>query len=142
MNTLVVRDGRVLGLNTDAAIVAGHRRRERACLLGAGGAAQALLRGAARRGARRSRARGDWPPDAAGADLVVNATPVRDELLVEPRPGQTVVDLAYRRTTADRARRGRARGRVRIVVDGLEVLVAPGRGVVRALDGRAGARRA
>ena len=44
---------------------------------------------------RRLSRRGEWPPDADGCDLVVNATPVRDELLVEPQRGADVVDLAY-----------------------------------------------
>jgi shikimate dehydrogenase len=56
------------------------------------------------------------------ADLVINATPVRDEVLVELRAGQTLVDLPYPRTaTADAAAAAGAR-----VLDGLEVLVAQG----------------
>src|SRR5207247_10301811 len=92
-NTLVIRDGRVLGSNTDREIVAGLRA-ERVCLIGAGGAAKALLPELAGEVHVFSRT-GDWPPDARGCDLIVNATPVRDELLVEPQPGQAVVDLAY-----------------------------------------------
>ena len=93
VNTLVFRDGRVLGFNTDREIVAGIAA-ERTCLIGAGGAAKALL--PALPGEVRIFSRsGHWPPDSDGCDLVVNATPVRDELLVEPRRGQTVVDLAY-----------------------------------------------
>ncbi len=66
--------------------------------------------------------RTEWPPDARDADLVVNATPVRDEVLVELGPGQTLVDLPYPRTaTADAAEANGAR-----VLDGLEVLVAQG----------------
>src|SRR5437899_13092731 len=42
VNTLVFREGRVLGFNTDKAIVAGVEA-ERVCLIGAGGAAKALL---------------------------------------------------------------------------------------------------
>ena len=84
VNTLVFRDGRVLGFNTDKAIVAGIAS-EHVCLIGAGGAAETLrpgLRGDVRVFSRS----GDWPPDGSGADLIVNATPVRDELLVEPQP--------------------------------------------------------
>ena len=44
VNTLVFRDGRVLGFNTDREIVAGIEA-ERVCLIGAGGAAKALLPG-------------------------------------------------------------------------------------------------
>ena len=94
VNTLVFRDGRVLGFNTDVEIVAGIEA-ERVCLIGAGGAAKALLPGLPGEVRVFSRS-GEWPPDASDADLIVNATPVRDELLVEPRSGQTVVDLAYR----------------------------------------------
>ena len=67
--------------------------------------------------------RGEWPPDVSDADLVVNATPVRDEVLVELRAGQTLVDLPYPRTATAR-RRARAAGAR--VLDGLEVLVAQG----------------
>ena len=80
VNTLVFNDGRVLGFNTDKEIVAGIEA-ERVCLIGAGGAAKALLPGLPGEVHVFSR-RGDWPPDASGADLIVNATPVRDELLV------------------------------------------------------------
>jgi shikimate dehydrogenase len=66
--------------------------------------------------------RGEWPPDVRGADLVIHATPVRDEVLFELGPGQTLVDLPYPRTaTADAAAAAGAR-----VLDGLEVLVAQG----------------
>ena len=105
MNTLVFRDGRVLGYNTDREILAGINA-ARACVIGGGGAATRARARAAGRHARRSRARGEWPPDATGCDLIVNATPVRDELLVEPHAGQTVVDLAYgpRRLRSSRPR--------------------------------------
>jgi shikimate dehydrogenase len=66
--------------------------------------------------------RGDWPPDVGAADLVVNATPVRDEVLVELQPGQTLVDLPYPETATALA----ARAAGATVVDGLEVLVAQG----------------
>src|SRR5580765_1665854 len=91
VNTLVFRDGRVLGFNTDQAILAGIDA-TRACLIGAGGAALALLP-ALPVDTRVFTRSGDWPPDAEGCDLIVNATPLRDVLLVEPRAGQTVVDL-------------------------------------------------
>jgi shikimate dehydrogenase len=125
VNTLVFRDGRVLGSNTDREIVRGIDA-TRACLIGAGGAAKALLPGLPSDTRVFSR-RGDWPPDARDADLVVNATPVTDQLLVEPRPEQAVVDLAYRadgRATA-LVEAARAAGS-RVVVDGLEALVRQG----------------
>ena len=125
VNTLVFRDGRVLGYNTDKEIVAGIDA-QRVCLIGAGGAAQALLPALAGEVRLFSR-RGEWPPDASGADLVVNATPVRDELLVQPRPEQAVVDLAYfadgRPTELVLAAREAG---CRLVVDGLEALVRQG----------------
>src|SRR5262249_8313611 len=93
VNTLVFRDGRVLGFNTDKKILA-EVRAERACVIGAGGAARTLAPALPPDTRFYSRST-QWPPDATGCDLVVNATPVRDEVLVELRPGQTVVDLAY-----------------------------------------------
>src|ERR671939_2040522 len=82
VNTLVFRDGRVLGFNTDREILAGIDAK-RACVIGAGGAARALAAALPPATTYFSR-RGEWPPRADGADLIVNATPVRDELLVEP----------------------------------------------------------
>jgi shikimate dehydrogenase len=125
VNTLVVRDGRLLGFNTDKEIVAGIQA-ERVCLIGAGGAAKALLPGLPGEVRVFSRG-GEWPPRAEGADLIVNATPVRDELLLVPRPDQAVVDLAYYpdgRPTALVAA-ARAVG-CPVVVDGLEALVRQG----------------
>jgi shikimate dehydrogenase len=63
-----------------------------------------------------------WPPDASDADLVINATPVRDEVLVELRPGQTLVDLPYPRSATAAA----AAAAGATVYDGLDVLVAQG----------------
>jgi len=125
VNTLVIRNGRVLGHNTDKEIVAGIEA-QCVCLIGAGGAAQALLPALAGEVHVFSRS-GEWPPDAEGADLIVNATPVRDELLVQPRPEQAVVDLAYfpdgRPTALVAAAR---KAGCRLVVDGLEGLVRQG----------------
>ena len=125
VNTLVLRDRRILGFNTDREIVAGIEARA-VCLLGAGGAAKALL--PALPGEVRVFSRsGDWPPDANGCDLIVNATPVRDELLVEPSREQAVVDLAYYADGSPTAlvRAAREAG-ARLVVDGLEALVRQG----------------
>ena len=124
VNTLVLRDGRVHGFNTDKEIVAGIEA-GRVCLIGSGGAAQALLPGL--RGEVRTFTRsGSWPPDASGCDLVVNATPVRDELLVEPHAGQTVVDLAYHGDGRPTALVEAARAAGCEVVDGYEALVRQG----------------
>jgi shikimate dehydrogenase len=125
VNTLVLRDGRVLGFNTDKEILAGILA-TRACVIGAGGAAIALAPGlpADTRVFTRS---GDWPPDAEGCDLIVNATPVRDELLVEPHAGQTVVDLAYSiDDEGDTALVAAARAAGCVVIDGREALVRQG----------------
>jgi len=124
VNTLVFRDGRVVGFNTDREILAGIDAR-RACVLGAGGAARALAAALPEETTYFSR-RGEWPPHADDADLIVNATPVRDELLVEPRPGQTVVDLAYSQDGAETALVAAARAAGCVVVDGLEALVRQG----------------
>jgi shikimate dehydrogenase len=125
VNTLVFRDGRVLGFNTDKEIVAGIDAQS-VCLIGAGGAAQALL--PALGGDVRTFTRsGAWPPDASGCDLIVNATPIRDQVVVELRPEQAVVDLAYRPDGTPTALVAAARAAgCRVVVDGLEGLVRQG----------------
>jgi shikimate dehydrogenase len=125
VNTLVFRDGRTLGFNTDREIVAGIEARA-VCLLGAGGAAKALLPALPGKVRVFSRS-GDWPPDATGCDLIVNATPVRDELLVEPSAEQAVVDLAYNADGSPTAlvRAARETG-ARLVVNGLEALLRQG----------------
>ena len=116
VNTLV--GGR--GYSTDTAILEEVTDLRNAAILGDGGAAAAFRH--ALPDARVYSRRGEWPPDARGVDLVVNATPVRDELLVELGPGQTLVDLPYPRSaTATAAAEAGAR-----VLDGLDVLVAQG----------------
>jgi len=124
VNTLLFRDGRVIGMNTDVEILAGIRA-EHACLIGAGGAA-ATLRPALPADTRAFSRRGQWPPDATGCDLIVNATPVRDELLVTPVSGQVVVELAYSPDGAETALVAAARAAGCEVVDGLEALVRQG----------------
>jgi shikimate dehydrogenase len=119
VNTLLFEDGVVRGRSTDAAVLAGLRA-ERPVILGGGGSATAFLHALPQ--ARSFARRGEWPPEVADADLVVNATPVRDDVLAELRPGQTLVDLPYPETaTAKAARAAGAR-----VIGGLEVLVAQG----------------
>ena len=125
VNTLVFADtGRIAGFNTDKEIVAGIDAGA-VCLIGAGGSAAALLPGL-RGEVRQFSRRGTWPPDASGCDLIVNATPVRDELLVEPHAGQTVVDLAYASGAGDTALVAAARAAGCDVVDGREALVRQG----------------
>jgi shikimate dehydrogenase len=155
VNTLVVRDGRVLGSSTDGPAVVGlvEAQDARVLVLGAGGGAQAAatsLGGAgaesitvAARDTERAHAlavrlrtlfpesqisaEGDWPPTGLEVTLIVNATPIRDEALIELSPEQQVVDLAYRQDGSDTALVAAARqaGCERIV-DGLEILLAQG----------------
>lgn len=120
VNTLVIRDGQIQGLSTDAAILASTPH-ERPVVLGDGGTAAAFMQAlpAARQFARR----GAWPPDVVGADLVINATSEREAVVVElTTTGQTLIDVPYPETaTAAAARDAGAH-----VVTGLEVLVAQG----------------
>src|SRR5919206_2694459 len=67
VNTLVFRDGRVLGFNTDKEILAGVRA-TRACVIGAGGAARTLAPALPAATTFFSRS-GDWPPHADDCDL-------------------------------------------------------------------------
>jgi shikimate dehydrogenase len=124
VNTLVFRDGRVVGHNTDKDILAGIAA-TRACLIGAGGAAAALVPALPEDTRTFTRSR-EWPPDATGCDLIVNATPVRDQVLVELDATQTVVDLAYGREGAETALVAAARAAGCDVVDGLDALVRQG----------------
>jgi shikimate dehydrogenase len=154
VNTLVVREGSVLGSSTDgqAVVALVEAAGAEVLVLGAGGAAQAVatalldagaaaLSVAARDGERAHalaarlrtvfpdhdvRAVEGWPPAESGT-LVVNATPLRDDAVVQPRSGQQVVDLAYRSDGGpteliDVARRARCER----VIDGLDVLVEQG----------------
>jgi shikimate dehydrogenase len=119
VNTLIVRNERLYGSSTDAAVLA-DLPHDRPAILGDGGSATAFAE-ALPTAARFSR-RTAWPPDVAGADLVVNATSEREEVLAELKPGQTLVDLPYPPTATARA----ADASGAAVVDGLEVLVAQG----------------
>lgn len=119
VNTLVVHDGRVEGFSTDAAVLDGLPA-ERPVVLGSGGSAVAFLRALPH--ARQFSRRGTWPPDVGEADLIVNATSERADVLVEVGESQTLVDLPYPETaTAVAARRAGAS-----VVTGLDVLLAQG----------------
>lgn len=119
VNTLVFREGGVDAHSTDAAVLAGLPA-ERPVLIGAGGAAAAFAHALPQ--ARQYSRRGDWPPQVEDADLVVNATPVNDEVLVRLGRGQTLVDLPY----PDSATAAAAREAGATVLDGLDVLVAQG----------------
>ena len=116
VNTIV----RGCGFSTDAAILEQVTDWDKPAIVGDGGAAAAFRHALPQ--ARVFSRRGEWPPDVSDADLVIHATSVRDEVLFELGPGQTLVDLPYPRTaTAEAA--AAAGGRV---LDGLEVLVAQG----------------
>jgi shikimate dehydrogenase len=122
VNTLIWQDGRVIGRNTDREILADVHAR-RACVIGGGGAA-AALEPALPADTRRFTRSGDWPPDATGCDLIVNATPIRDQVFAELYPDQTVVDLAYGPEETVLVRAARAAGCT--VIDGREALVRQG----------------
>ena len=132
VNTLVFAEGRIAGFNTDGAAVASAVTAAggRALVLGRGGAARAVAAALERAGAEtRLVSRGDpgWPPSGDDATILVNATPVRDELLVEPRTHQQVVDLAYRADAGPTALVAAARAAgCATVIDGAEILVRQG----------------
>ena len=101
VNTLVFQDGRIVGTSTDAAVLEGtvpRVRRSSAAAARRGHSAAALPE------ARVFSRRGDWPPDVADADLVVHATPVKDEVLFDLRARD-------RRSSTCRIRRARLRAR-------------------------------
>ena len=116
VNTIV----RGRGFSTDAAILEQLTSCHKPAIVGDGGAAAAFRHALPE--ARVFARRGEWPPEVGDADLVIHATPVRDEVLFELRQDQTLIDLPYPRTaTAEAAAAAGAR-----VLDGLEVLVAQG----------------
>ena len=116
VNTLVG----MTGYSTDTAILDQVTSCHKAVILGDGGAAAAFKNALPQ--ARVFSRKGEWPPDVSDADLVIHATSVRDDVLAEPGPGQTLIDLPYPRTaTAEAAAASGAR-----VLDGLEVLAAQG----------------
>lgn len=119
VNTLVFEEGRIVGHSTDAAVLDGLTA-ERPVVLGAGGAALAFR--AALPEARVFARKGEWPPEIADADLIVNATSERNDVLLEAREGQTLVDLPYPETATAMA----ALAAGAEVINGLEVLVAQG----------------
>lgn len=119
VNTLVVAGDRVEGRSTDAAVLEGLPT-DRPAILGDGGAATAFLQALPH--ARQFSRRGNWPPKTDDADLIVNATSARDEVVVRVGAGQTLVDLPYPETaTAEAARLNGA-----TVISGVDVLVAQG----------------
>jgi shikimate dehydrogenase len=132
VNTLVRReDGSLHGSSTDglAVTTAVDARGARALILGDGGAARVVAQALEHAGAdvRIASRRTAWPPELGDATLIVNATPVKDELLVAPRAEHAVVDLAYNADGSETALVAAARAAgCPTVVDGLEVLVRQG----------------
>ena len=132
VNTLVIRDGRVHGSSTDGLAVTtqieAHGRRT--LVLGTGGAAKAVaaaLEGAGSEVVVHGRRDAGWPPSAEGFDVLVNATPVKEELVVAPRAGMQVVDLAYLADGRPTALIAAAQALdCHPCVDGLDVLLAQG----------------
>jgi shikimate dehydrogenase len=132
VNTLVVQDGRVLGSSTDGLAVTSQIEAvgRRVLVLGTGGASKAVagaLEDAGGEVVVRGRRDPAWPPSSDGFDVLVNATPVKEELIVAPRPGMQVVDLAYLpdgRPTALIAAAQKLD--CHPCVDGLDVLLAQG----------------
>jgi shikimate dehydrogenase len=121
VNVLRVTDDGIEGWMSDPAVL-DELQPERPVILGDGGSALQFAHALRNREPRVFSRRGTWPPDVTGADVVVNATSERDDVLVQLAPGQTLVDLPYPDSaTASAAREAGAR-----VVSGLEVLVAQG----------------
>jgi shikimate dehydrogenase len=132
VNTLIFDEGRVLGSSTDGDAVTSQidASGREALVLGAGGAALAVVEALERAGAAvttASRRESEWPPSGDGYDILVNATPVKEELVVAPHEGMQVVDLAYlpdgRETALVTAARSAG---CEVVVDGLDVLLFQG----------------
>ena len=123
VNILRVVGDRIEGWTSDAAIV-DELEVARPVILGDGGSATAFAHAFEKRSleVRQFSRRGEWPADVRDADVVINATSARDEVLVELRAGQTLVDLPY----PDSATAAAARAAGAMVCDGLAVLVAQG----------------
>jgi 3-dehydroquinate dehydratase/shikimate dehydrogenase len=151
INTLIVRDGRWVGANTDVsgflAPLAGRiaLKGVRAAVLGAGGAARGVAIALADQGAhvtmcarRPDAARaiaelvggsiGSLPPRPGSWDVLVNATPVgsdvdpRNPVAGAPLNGEIVFDLVYAPAETHLLADARAAGC--LTIGGLEMLVA------------------
>jgi shikimate dehydrogenase len=148
VNTLVIQDDRVLGASTDGLAVTAQieARGLRALVLGTGGASKAVAAALEDAGAEvvvRGRRDAGWPPSADGFDVLVNATPVKDELVVEPHPGMQVVDLAYHPNGCPTAlMTAAAELDCHPRVDGLDVLLAQGAASFERWTGEAAPLRA
>ncbi len=148
VNTLVIREGRVHGSSTDGLAVISRLTTDgrRALVLGRGGAAKAAAAALEDAGAevvvcgRRDQG---WPPSADGFDILVDATPVKDELIVQPLAGMQVVDLAYHADGRPTALIAAARQvGCAPCVDGVDVLLAQGAASFERWTGEAAPLRA
>ncbi len=132
VNTVVRRDGRTIGHNTDLPAIVEELGRlgtrfEHAVVLGAGGAARALIQALREAGVGRVTPVARTPVDGAAgweslprllteAQLVVNATPVGtagDDTPIPAallRPDLSVLDLVYRPSPTRLVREARERG--------------------------------
>jgi shikimate dehydrogenase len=132
VNTLVIDGGRVLGSSTDGLAVTSQIEPEsrRALVLGTGGASKAVaaaLRDAGADVVVMGRRDPGWPPSPDGFDILVNATPLKDEIVVRPVPNMQVVDLAYRQDMMPTALIAAAMAvDCHPCVDGVDVLLAQG----------------
>ena len=151
VNTIAIRDGRWIGMNTDAeGFLEPLQRRNvplrgaRAVILGAGGAARAAAVALRAQGARvamsaRRPAAGDeaaqaigvescpGPPPPGSWDLLINATPVGSRgtpglPIDQPLDGQLVYDLVYDPDPTELIRRAEESGCQ--VIGGLDMLIA------------------
>lgn len=151
VNTLVVRDGRWIGANTDVdgflTPLVGRMalKGTRASVLGAGGAARAVAVALSSQGAavticaRQTQAAaevaalaggavGTWPPRPGSWDVLVNATtsgsggPVDDPMDGVPLDGEIVFDLVYAPARTPLLERARKEGC--LTIGGIEMLVA------------------
>jgi 3-dehydroquinate dehydratase / shikimate dehydrogenase len=151
VNTLVAREGRWIGANTDVegflAPLAGRMalKGTRATVLGAGGAARAVAVALETQGAavticaRREDAAGEvaqlargragtWPPQPGSWDVLVNATSCGshtrgdDPMAGVPLDGEIVFDLVY--APAETPLLTRAREEGCLTIGGIEMLVA------------------
>ncbi len=132
VNTLVFQDGQVRGSSTDITAIGEvvEATGLRALVLGAGGSAKAAVTALRHAGAdvtTATRRDPDWPPDGRAFEIIVNATPVKDDPIVSPRESQQIVDLPYNPHGEPTAlvAAARAAGCER-VVDGLDILLAQG----------------
>jgi shikimate dehydrogenase len=151
INTIRVADGRWIGGNTDASgflhplLDREELKGRRAAVLGAGGAARAVVVALASSGCSvrvhaRNRAQaedtaaiasgqvGPWPPEPDSWDLLVNCTPIGMHPRVDETPvpadqltGRVVYDLVYNPSTTRLLREAAARGCH--TIGGLDMLV-------------------